>query len=311
MTSLHVGITLPALGDLKRFGVGTGSAAARLAVAARHVEDLGFESVWTADLIIGDGTPAIEAVVTLTTAAAVTERVRVGFGVLVLPLRPVVWTAAQIASLQHLSGNRVLLGIGSGGFPGSPFWRAAGVPGRERGALTDMALDVLPRLISGQPTILAGDESPLVTLAPPAEVPPILVGGNSGTAMRRSVTRGFGWFPSLLTPETLRARLVKLREMTGRDGLPQPEITVGGHAMAGKENATQPARAEFARRLVDVHRLPAGEAANVPLYGTPGQIAERLASYAAAGASRVVLGLDGDDWMHQCELLAEARTMLG
>jgi len=79
----------------------------------------------------------LDAMVVLTTAAAVTERLRVGFGVLILPLRPVAAVAKQVSALQTLSGNRVLLGVGSGGTPhGVSSWQAVGVPQNDRGRLT-------------------------------------------------------------------------------------------------------------------------------------------------------------------------------
>src|SRR5690349_24482578 len=81
--------------------------------AARHAEDLGFESVWAVDqLVAGTGVPFVESTVALATAAAATRRVRVAFGVLILPLRPVVWTAKQVASLQQVANGRVVLGVG-------------------------------------------------------------------------------------------------------------------------------------------------------------------------------------------------------
>jgi Luciferase-like monooxygenase len=96
--------------------------------------------------------PLLDSVVTLATAAAVTERIRLGFGVMVVPLRHPAWVAKQVASLQHLSGNRVILGLGSGGrVHGMAGWEAVRVPFAAGGRRLDAALDVLPRLIAGEP----------------------------------------------------------------------------------------------------------------------------------------------------------------
>lgn len=110
---MKIGVNLPDVDELATLGPGG------LAAAARHAEQLGFESVWMPDLINADGSPALESVVALAAAAGATYRVRLGFGVLVLPLRAIAWLAAQIATLQHVSSDRVVLEIGSGGFPGS------------------------------------------------------------------------------------------------------------------------------------------------------------------------------------------------
>ena len=71
-----------------------------LARAARHAEELDFESVWVVDqLVAGTGAPFVESTVALAVAAGATERVKLGLGVAIVPLRPVVWLAKQAASL--------------------------------------------------------------------------------------------------------------------------------------------------------------------------------------------------------------------
>ena len=81
--------------------------------AARQAEERGFESVWSVDqLVAGTGVPVLDSLTVLAAAAAVTQRVKLGVGVLIVPLRPVAWTAKQVATLQYLSGDRVLLGTG-------------------------------------------------------------------------------------------------------------------------------------------------------------------------------------------------------
>ncbi|HEY3684321.1 MAG TPA: LLM class flavin-dependent oxidoreductase [Streptosporangiaceae bacterium] len=184
MTSIKIGVGLP---------VGVAHPEPTAMDGARFAEDLGFESLWMPEVLIGDGTPALDPMLALAAAAAVTERVGIGTGVLTAALRPAAWLATQVATLQRLSGGRVLLGVGSGGFPDSPFWQAVGVPGAERGPRTDATLRALPDLLAGKPVVL-GEGLPPVTLAPSAAMPPVLVGGNSGVAMRRAVEHG-GWCP--------------------------------------------------------------------------------------------------------------------
>jgi alkanesulfonate monooxygenase SsuD/methylene tetrahydromethanopterin reductase-like flavin-dependent oxidoreductase (luciferase family) len=272
---------------------------------ARHLEDLGYDAVSMADFIVGDGTPGFDATLVLAAAATVTERIGIEFGVLSLPLHPTAWVAAQMQTLQHLSGNRVVLGVGIGGFPGSPFWRAAGGPPHGRGRWTDAALRALPGLIRGEPTKLGDDE---ITLGPAAPVPPILIGGNSEAAMRRAVLYGDGWAPSLIGPADLAGKVVRLREIADELQRPVPSISVGGHAIL----VDNPAAVEsFVRVLVEAHGMPPEKAAGVPVTGSPARVAERLQAYSEAGADRVGLGLDGGDWMRQAEALAEAGSQVG
>jgi alkanesulfonate monooxygenase SsuD/methylene tetrahydromethanopterin reductase-like flavin-dependent oxidoreductase (luciferase family) len=265
---------------------------------ARHVEQLGFESVWVADLQTGDGSvPSLEAVTTLAVVAGATERVGLGFGTLVLPLRQVPMLAAQLATLQRLSGDRVLLGVGSGGFPDNPFWQALGVPGRERGRRTDAALRVLPGLVGGEPTTVDGVE---LTLLPGAAMPPVLIGGNSDVAVRRAVAHGDGWMPSLISPELLGTRVLALRAAGGR----ALSVTVGGHMFVGA------GRAEFVRQLVDLHGIPEVEAERVPMPGdSSSAIADHFAAYVAAGADRIGVGPHAeteDEFLRHCDVIAEA-----
>lgn len=290
-----------------RIGTGLPTGNVPVAEAARQIEELGFESLWVPDLLLGDGTPTLEAALALASAAAVTERVKIGFSVLVVPLRPAPWLATQIATLQHLSNDRLVLGVGSGGFPDSPFWQALGVPARDRGRITDTTLELLPRLLAGDPVEIAEDAPPL-TLAPTAPMPPVLVGG-SERAFPRVLTHGDGWFPSLIAPADLAPAVRRLRDLASEQGRPDPTITVGGHLFLSEDKAPRDA---FVRNLVEVHRMSPEVAARTPMVArTPEELAEIFAAYETAGADRVVTGADDTDWQTQLHFMAEARTLLG
>jgi len=183
---------------------------------ARFVEALGFESVWLPDLQLGDGTPALDAVAALGVLAGATERVRLGFGTLVLPIRSFAWLASQLGTLQQLSGDRVLLGVGAGGFPGAPFWQSIGSPARGRGRRTDDALLALPALLAGRRVELNGST---VSFAP-AAMPPVLVD--------RAVRFGDDWFPSLISPAGLAERARDLAKRAAAAGRATPGITSAG-----------------------------------------------------------------------------------
>lgn len=293
--------------------IGTGlppGAGVAVAGAARELESLGFESVWMPDLLLGDGTPALEPALVLAAAAAVTSRVKMGFSVLVLPLRPVPWLATQVATLQQLSGGRLVLGVGSGGFPGAPFWRALGVAGADRRRLTDRALALLPDLLAGSPVEVSPGLPPL-TIAPAAPMPPVLVGG-SEAAFGRILRHGDGWFPSLVAPADLAPAVGRLREQAGAQGGPRPSVTVGGHAILGESADARATYDGLVRNLVDVHRMPPDVAARVPMRArTPEELAELFARFAEAGADRVVTGADNLEWRAGAEFIAEARALLG
>ena len=106
--SIEIGVILPTstpdparpiLGDVRE--------------SARFADEAGLDSVWSTDHVIASA-PMLDSTVVLATAAAVTGRVKIGFGVMLLALRPVAWAAKQISTLQYVSGERVLLGVGTG-----------------------------------------------------------------------------------------------------------------------------------------------------------------------------------------------------
>ncbi|PSK93758.1 alkanesulfonate monooxygenase SsuD/methylene tetrahydromethanopterin reductase-like flavin-dependent oxidoreductase (luciferase family) [Murinocardiopsis flavida] len=277
--------------------------------AARLIEESGLESLWVPDLLIGDGTPALEPALTLAAAAAATERVKIGFSVLVVPLRPAPWLAAQVATLQHLSGDRLLLGVGSGGFPDAPFWQALGVPAKGRGRATDAALAMLPDLLAGRPVTVA-DGAPPLTLAPPAALPPVLVGG-SEHAFTRVLDHGHGWFPSLISPADLAPAAARLRERAAERGQAPPTVTVGGHLALGTGPDARAAHDALVRMLVADFAMAPEAAEHVPMTArTPAELADIYAAYQDAGADRVVAGADNGDWRTQLDFIAEARALL-
>ena len=100
MSTPRIGVFLPTMSA-------TGAAVADVTAAARHAEQLGFESVWAVDqLIAGTGAPFIDSTVTLAAAAGATSRIRLAYGVMVLPLRPVVWAAGSPTPAGSVACNQ-------------------------------------------------------------------------------------------------------------------------------------------------------------------------------------------------------------
>ena len=159
--------------------------------AARQAEDLGFHDVWVSDhLSVPAASPyppafLYEPVITLTWAAAATERVGLGTSVLVLPYRNPVHLAKELASLDRLSRGRLVVGAAAGWLEGE--FEALGVPFAERGARTDEALAVLRAIWEGdQPVDFAGRFTQLdhqrIVPVPDRHVP-IWIGGSSAPAL--------------------------------------------------------------------------------------------------------------------------------
>lgn len=261
-----------------------------LRTAARHAEQLGLDSIWHGDHLVV-GSPVLDVMVGLATVAAVTEKIAVGASVFIPALRPLVVAAKQVASLQHLSNDRVILGIGSGGGPAQ--WAAAGVPYADRGRRTDRALDLLPGLLAGEPVVVDGQR---VVLEPGVTRPPFWVGNASPVALRRAARAGDGWFPSLIPAAEVAAGAARLADLADTPRV----IAVGATGALGENVASQ-------GEIEESIRANYGRAAvGVPITGGPGQVADRLTEFHQAGAHHLVMGFADGDWRTQCDLLAEA-----
>jgi alkanesulfonate monooxygenase SsuD/methylene tetrahydromethanopterin reductase-like flavin-dependent oxidoreductase (luciferase family) len=281
-----------------------------VAAAARHAEQLGFESAWAVDqLIAGTGVPLVDSTVALAAAAGATTTIRLAYGVMILPLRPVVWAAKQVASLQHVSSDRVLLGVGVGGDRHELSWRASGVPRRERGRRTDTALAVLPDLVAGKAIDVEGVT---VRLAPGATVPPIIVGGTAEAALDRTARHGDGWFAMPVPADQVAATAGRLAELAAAVGRPAPALT-GSVMVAIDGDPALPGRDGLVRRVSDpdgMYGMPADAVPDVVVTGGPPAVAERIAALGAVGAERVVVSIAAGSWARQAELVAEAAALL-
>lgn len=304
---IDIGIFLPTMGD-------AGGAPGDVVAAARQAEELGFESAWVVDqLVAGAGAPLLDSGIALAAAATATERIRLAYGVAIAPLRPAVWLAKQVASLQHLSGGRVVLGLGAGGDRHTLSWDAAGVPARERGRRLDAALAVLPPLIAGEEVVLADQPgAPTVQLAPGVPVPPLVVGGMADAAVRRVLDHDAGWFLLPFGPSGTTAARERITTAAAAAGRPVPHLTAST-MLAIEGDPALPSRDEVRALLADPRGrfgMPADAVDDAVVRGTPEVAAEHLAALAAAGADRVVVTVAAGDWHAQADLLAKAVAAL-
>lgn len=212
--------------------MGPQSSKATITGCARIAEQLGFDALFVSDHLClppdqteGSGGRYLDVLATLAYLAGKTERIRLGVSVLVLPYRPAVLTAKQVATIQELSDERMILGVGVGWIAAE--FAALGVEMSQRGALATETLRVLHHLFAPEAAAYTGKlvRFPAFVFLPRPKRPPIWIGGNSARAISRVVEFGDGWHPMLPAAE-LKPAAAKLKAEARARGRAEPEIVV-------------------------------------------------------------------------------------
>ncbi|MFJ3650394.1 LLM class F420-dependent oxidoreductase [Streptomyces murinus] len=282
----RLGLGLP---QMRQFSIGEDVPA-----VARAAEDIGYDSLWvferalfpepaTQGLYGIDGLPwpdqyrsVAEPLVTLTLAAAATERAELGTSVLVAPLHLPFQLARALASLDAASGGRVLAGLGTGWSLDE--YAATGVrPFEERGAVLDEIIDVCRAVWGPDPV---AHDGPLAKIAPavvgpkPARPIPILLAAGNRRSWRRLVDRADGWLPVAMGGTRVADQWRQLRELAEERGRTKPIRTV------------LRVNAEFRRAGYE-------GADRRPFQGGVDQIVRDLVEYAEVGLEEILLDLQG------------------
>ncbi len=212
-----------------QFGVGLpnygrGASVQGIVEVARAAEELGYDSVWTTDHLLVPKQHAdvfgyvIEAVLSLTYVAALTQRVRLGTSIIVLSQRNAILFAKQVATLDQLSHGRVIVGVGAGWMEGEFAYLNANF--RQRGRVLDESIAVLRAMWEQDEPAFHGKfydfEGAVSNPKPIQPHIPIWVGGNSDRAIRRA-GRNDGWHSNSHNPEWLAPKYAEVKQRsTGR-----------------------------------------------------------------------------------------------
>ena len=238
---------------------------------ARAAEAAGFDSLWGGEHVVlpDPRVPPspmepedriMDPVVTLAFVAALTTRIRLGTGIIILPQRNPLVLAKQLASLDVLSGGRLIFGVGVGYL--EPEFRALGIPFEHRGPVTDEYLAALRVIWSEARPAYRGrfvsfdgvQAHPQPTQQPG---PPLVVGGHTEAAFRRAVEQGHGWYGFALDEAGVQRCLEGLRQAAARHARPAAlgplEISVTPRPTRGGEAMDRATAERFA--AIGVHRL--------------------------------------------------------
>jgi probable F420-dependent oxidoreductase len=193
---------------------------------AQAADKAGLDSLWVFDHIAippddaeGSGGLYLDPLATLAYLAGCTENIGLGTGVLVVPYRPALLTAKWLATIAHLSGDRLLIGAAPGWMEAE--FRALDVERSRRGRITDETLTFIHHCFA-KDVVSANGQDFLFRPRPPR--PKIYVGGDGPHAFRRVIELGDGWIPIGKKPEDLAPAVAQLRGQAEDANKAEPEI---------------------------------------------------------------------------------------
>jgi len=249
-----------------------------IASVLKQAEAAGVESAWIVDHIAippdeaeGSGGRYLDPLTSLAWMAGQTQSILIGTSVLILPYRPKLPTAKAIATIQELSGERLLLGVGIGWM--DPEFQALGVDRHRRGRLSDETLAFLHECFDND--IVTANDQRFLFKPRPAR-PPIYIGGSAPHAIDRALKYGDGWLPM--------GHLDKIA----------PQI----RQYHERSEASQGKPGE----VVTFATLPEGDV---------DRAREMISRYSAAGVTRIIIGRtyeSAKDWAPTFELLSALNS---
>src|SRR6266581_4826977 len=264
---------------------------------AERAEALGFESLWAWDHVllgVEPSFPILDSITTLGAVAARTKAIKLGTGVLVLPLRNPVVAAKALGSLDVISNGRLILGVAAGWYARE--FDAVGVPFKQRGRMFERNLEILTRLWTEDRVTLQADEfnlreavmRPKTTQRPR---PPILIGGYVDAVLERVATKGDGWLTYFYTPESYCRsweKIVRFAQEAGRD----PKTLTGTNQLAIYVGRSREATEAPMRRWLETEWDVAAWSESTiehAIRGSADECVEQLRAHAESGVDRIVL----------------------
>lgn len=273
----------------------------------QRAEALGFHSAWVVEQIVGS-IPSLEPIELLTYAAAVTTRLRLGSAVLLTALRDPVHTAKSLTTLDHLSGGRLIVGVGLGGQPA--VYPAYGLKAERRAARFTEGLQIMKRLWAEPRVSFEGEFFTLKNLPQePKPVqkphPPLWFGGHHPNALKRTVELGDGFMGAgSLSTAKFAEEVTLLRRLLVEAKRDSGTFPVGKRVYIAVDRD----KARAGKRLTEWFGAFYGRpqmAEEVSVWGPPEECVEGLKQVAAAGAGLLMLNPVFDE-LEQLEVFASA-----
>ena len=284
------------------------------ATFGRAVEAAGFDSLWAGDHVLH----YVDGLTTLGCFAGCTQSIQLGTSVIVAPFRPPAVLAKALMTASWIADRPIVAGIGPGGDVPQEF-QVTGADFKSRGAYTDEAIEVMRLLWSGQKVSFDGrfsrfDDVQMQRAANRADhdgvrAPEIWIGGRSEAALRRTVRYGSGYLPYLVSPEQLKDRVARLRELADEAGRPFGEITIActTFLVPGESRAQA---IEIGGGAVGFNAVTGEHMARCYVLGSVAECVDRILAYVEAGAAHIVLGCHGGHERQLESFLESAAAIL-
>jgi len=273
---------------------------------AEMAEEVGLDSIWLSDHIVTRN-PTLDITCLFAMIAARTKRLKMGPSVLTLPARNPVHVAKTYATLDYISGGRMVMAVGSGSDLRDLV--ASGVPVEQRGKRLDEGIEILRKLWSESHVTHHGQFYNFddVTIEPKPKDGPldIWIGGKSDAILKRTARLGDGWFPALTTPAEFKhdmAKLIAFGEERGRKINPREAGVLLLTHVTDDRAAGWKTVAPFLRNLP----MAQEDLAIRCLVGPAQECVSKIADFVEAGCSKFVLrpSCPPADVMGQIELYA-------
>ncbi len=274
----------------------TGSSATELRTWVAGVEAAGIDGVFSGDHVsFHDGT-GYDGLIHATAVAAASERLTVWTAVYLLALRHPVAVARQVASLSSLAPGRFVFGVGLGGEDPHEL-EICGVDPKRRGRRLDAHLDVVGALLAGE-EVTVDDEFLSIPGAIIRPVPqprvPILVGGRSDAALKRTARTADGWISIWMNPQRAEAALATIADYADAFRRPRPDRNVL-MVWCGLGNSVEHGRSLVAPVMEGIYKTPFARFEKYTPCGTAEDIAEAIAPFVRLGFHDVMLNGVAED----------------
>jgi alkanesulfonate monooxygenase len=261
-----------------------------------RVEELGYDSVWVWDhtlLGVNPNFPIIDSLTVLTGIAARTRRIKLGTGILVLPLRNPVTLAKQLSSMDQMSEGRLVMGMASGWYKRE--FDAVGVPFERRGKIMDESLEILNRLLKEEKVdgvYSSYKLSSAVMYPKPYQQPrfPILIGGYVDVVLKRAATAGDGWLTYFYKVADFKKSWAKIRNFASEGGKDPDKLLNASQLPIAVGRSREAVQADMLEWLNKEWDFPANSdcSRESAIMGTVDECVAQLEEHLDAGVQKII-----------------------